>query len=90
MGLVNYLTGPDDLLSRARQYVAELAAQVSPASLRDTKGLVYRHLGVGYPEALREADALQWASMDRVDAKEGATALLERRPAVFPRIGEAP
>jgi enoyl-CoA hydratase/carnithine racemase len=70
--------------------VVDLAEQVSPASLADTKRLVYRHLAVGYEDALRETDVVQWASLDRVDAKEGASALLERRPPVFPRIGTAP
>jgi enoyl-CoA hydratase/carnithine racemase len=90
IGLVEHLTEPDDLVPAARRYVEELAATVSPASLRDTKRLVYRHLGVGYEEALRETDALQWASMDRVDAGEGARALLERRAPSFPRIGGNP
>ncbi|HLY81881.1 MAG TPA: enoyl-CoA hydratase-related protein [Acidimicrobiales bacterium] len=90
MGLVQYVTEPADLLSTVRQYVVDLAEQVSPASLADTKRLVYRHLGVGYEDALRETDVVQWESLDRVDAKEGASALLERRPPVFPRIGIAP
>jgi enoyl-CoA hydratase/carnithine racemase len=89
IGLVDYLTDADDLLVAARHYIEELAAQVSPASLRDTKRLVYRHLGVGYPEAVREADEYQWASLDRPDAKEGALALAERRPARFDRLGHA-
>jgi enoyl-CoA hydratase/carnithine racemase len=87
IGLVEHLAEPDGLVPAARRYVEELAATVSPASLRDTKRLVYRHLGTGLEEALRETDALQWASMDRIDASEGARSLLERRPPSFPRIG---
>ncbi len=87
IGLVEYLTDDDDLLGSARRYLEQLAGEVSPASIRDTKRLVYRHAGVGYDEALREADAVQWESLDRYDAREGARALLERRPAVFPRLG---
>jgi enoyl-CoA hydratase/carnithine racemase len=90
MGLVEYVTEPADLLSTVRRYVVDLAEQVSPASLADTKRLVYRHLALGYEDALRETDVVQWESLDRVDAKEGASALLERRPPVFPRIGTAP
>ena len=55
--------------------------------MADTKRLVYGHLGVGYEDALRETDDVQYAALDRVDAKEGAMALLERRPASFPRLG---
>jgi enoyl-CoA hydratase/carnithine racemase len=87
MGLVEYLVEPDALLATARQYVVDLAEQVSPASLRDTKRLVYRQLGQAYPEALAETDALQWESMDRFDAREGATSFVERRPPAFPRLG---
>ena len=87
IGLVEYLTEADELLPAARRYVEELAAQASPASLRDTKRLVYSHLGTGYPEAVQEADEYQWASLDRPDAKEGASALAERRQAQFPRLG---
>lgn len=87
IGLAEFLTGADDLLGATRRYIEQLAEDVSPASISDTKRLVYRHLGVGYDEALREADAVQWESLDRYDAREGARALLERRPAVFPRLG---
>lgn len=90
IGLVDYVVDPADLLPRARAYIEDLAANVSPASLRDTKRLVYGHLGLGYPEALREADATQWRAMDRFDAREGAAALLERRQANFPRLGREP
>jgi enoyl-CoA hydratase/carnithine racemase len=86
IGLVEFLTEPGDLVARAQAFVRDLAANVSPASLADTKRMVYRHLGVGYPEALREADAVQWAAMDRPDAREGAQALLEKRPPRFPRL----
>jgi enoyl-CoA hydratase/carnithine racemase len=50
--------------------------------------MVYRHIGVGYPEALREVDKVQWAAVSRPDAAEGARALLERREPKFPRLGE--
>jgi enoyl-CoA hydratase/carnithine racemase len=86
IGLVEFLTEPADLVERAQAFVRDLAANASPASLADTKRLVYRHLGVGFPEALREADAVQWAAMDRPDAREGAQALLEKRPPRFPRL----
>ncbi len=45
--------------------------------------------GVTYPEALREIDGVQYAALDRVDAKEGAAALLEKRAPSFPRLGDA-
>jgi enoyl-CoA hydratase/carnithine racemase len=87
IGLVQELVDPDELLPAARRYVVDLAENVSPASLADTKRLVYRHLGVGYEDALRETDEVQYAALDRPDAREGAAALLEKRPPSFPRLG---
>jgi enoyl-CoA hydratase/carnithine racemase len=87
LGLVQQVTPPDELVDTACAYVRDLATNVSPASLADTKRLVYRHLGVGYPEALREADEVQYGSLDRIDAKEGVAALLEKRLPSFPRLG---
>ena len=88
VGLVQQLAEPDDLLAAARRYVVELAENVSPASLADTKRLVYEGYGVRYPEALQEIDAVQYAALDRIDAKEGAAALIEKRPPDFPRLGD--
>ena len=78
---------PDDLLARAHRYVVELAEVASPGSLRDTKAMVYAHLGLGYPDALRDANEVQWAAVARPDATEGAMSLLERRPPQFSRLG---
>ena len=87
LGLVEHLAAPDELVDRACDYVRRIAASASPASVADTKRMVYRHLGVGYPEALREADQVQWAAVGRPDAAEGARALLERREPKFRRLG---
>jgi len=88
IGLVQQVVEPDDLLAACRRYIVDLAENVSPASLADTKRLVYEGFGVQYPDALREIDDVQYAALDRVDAKEGAAALIEKRPANFPRLGE--
>jgi enoyl-CoA hydratase/carnithine racemase len=89
LGLVQQVVEPDDLLAAAHRYVTDLAEHVSPASLADTKRLVYEGFGVPYPAALGEIDAVQYAALDRIDAKEGAAALIERRPPRFPRIPAA-
>jgi enoyl-CoA hydratase/carnithine racemase len=88
IGLVQQVVEPDDLLAACRRYVVDLAENVSPASLADTKRLVYEGFGVTYPDALEEIDRVQYAALDRVDAKEGAAALIEKRPAAFPRLGQ--
>ncbi|MFN0147905.1 MAG: enoyl-CoA hydratase-related protein [Dehalococcoidia bacterium] len=87
IGLVEYLCEPEELLDRARAYVRELAANAPPKTIADTKRLVYAHLGAGYPEAFRDADAAQWVALERPDAAEGARALLEKRAATFERLG---
>ena len=87
IGLVQQVVDAGDLLPAARRFVVDLAENVSPASLADTKRLVYRHLGVGYEDALLETDEVQYAALDRPDAKEGAAALLEKRSPTFPRLG---
>ena len=87
IGLVQQVVEPDDLLAAARRYVVDLAENVSPASLADTKRLVYEGFGVAYPEALETIDDVQYAALDRVDAKEGAAALIEKRAAAVPATG---
>lgn len=87
IGLVEFVTEPGELVTRAQDFVRELAANVSPGSLRETKRLVYDHLGLGFEPALRDADAAQWRALDRPDALEGARSYLEKRPPHFARLG---
>jgi len=88
MGLVEFLTDGDDLLQQAGDYIRELAANASPASLRDTKRLVYDNLGMTYGPALQQAHGLQEASLLRADAVEGVKSFVERRPPNFDRLGK--
>jgi len=87
IGLVEHLSSPEKLVDDACAYIRKIAASASPASVADTKRMVYRHAGVGYPEALQEVDTVQWNAVSRPDASEGARALLERREPKFPRLG---
>jgi enoyl-CoA hydratase/carnithine racemase len=85
---VQRVVEPDQLLATARAYIEDLAANVSPASLADTKRMVYAHGGQELRPALLDADEMTWAAVGRSDAREGAQALLERRQPAFPRIGD--
>jgi len=87
-GLVQSVVPGDALLDSACDYIRRLASTSSPAAIAETKRLLYRHLGTGYVEALQEADAVQWRFVTGPDAREGATALLEKRAAHFARLGE--
>jgi enoyl-CoA hydratase/carnithine racemase len=86
VGLAEQVCEPEELLPVATNYVRRIAASAPPAAIADTKRLVYRHMGMGYAEALDEADAATWAAVDRSDAREGAEALLERREPRFARL----
>lgn len=88
LGLVDRLTAPESLVDEACDYVKRLAGTSSPAAIAETKRLVYRHVGTGYVEALREAEVSQNAFVAAPDAAEGARALLEKRTPKFKRLGE--
>jgi enoyl-CoA hydratase/carnithine racemase len=87
MGLVDRVAAPDELLDQACGYVRRLAETAPPAAIAETKRLLYRHLGMGYREALTEAETSQSAFVTRTDAVEGARAFLEKRPPRFERLG---
>ncbi|MCP5179799.1 MAG: enoyl-CoA hydratase/isomerase family protein [Pseudomonadales bacterium] len=86
-GLVEKVVPPEQLLESARDYVRNLATTSAPAAIAETKRLVYRHLGLGYEAALREAEASQWRFVASDDAREGARALIEKRAPNFSRLG---
>lgn len=87
IGMVEHLSGDADPVEQAIAYIRELSVTVSPASIADAKAMVYRHVGMGYAEALPEIDIATWAALDRPDSTEGAVSLIERRAPNFPRLG---
>ena len=88
LGLVQQVVEPAELLPTVTSYVSDLAANVAPKALADTKRLVYSHGGLALRAALVEADEATWAAVSRPDAREGAMSLLERRAPNFERVGE--
>jgi enoyl-CoA hydratase/carnithine racemase len=84
-GLVEHVT-EGDVVAAACDYVRTLATVASPSAIAATKRMVYEHLGLGFPEALRDADETAWAAVASADAAEGARALLERRAPQFGRL----
>ena len=87
LGLVDKVVEPDQLIANACDYVKRLAVTSAPAAVAATKRLVYKHLGVGYVDALREAEVIQNQFVAAPDAAEGATALIEKRAPRFKRLG---
>jgi len=88
LGLVDRVVPPDQLLDEAVGYIEKLAVTSAPAAMAATKRLIYDHLGVGFEQALREAETVQNEFVARPDANEGARALLEKRAPRFERLGQ--
>ncbi|MFD9888699.1 enoyl-CoA hydratase/isomerase family protein [Amycolatopsis sp. NPDC059027] len=82
LGLLTALTEPDDLLARAGELAATIAAQ-APIAVQEGKRLVDDGVETGLAAALtREQQVLSWLSTTD-DAREGVAAFLEKRAAVF-------
>lgn len=86
LGLVERLLPDDELVSGTCAYVQSLAENVAPATLAETKRLVYQHVGCDYRSALEETEIAQERFVGEDDAKEGARALLEKRAPRFRRV----
>ena len=88
MGVVNRALPTDQVLAAAVDYVRDLAARCSPASMAIMKRQVYQQLHAGLGTAEREAQALMVESFGRDDFGEGLRAFFEKRPPQFRRIGD--
>ncbi|MFI5314622.1 MAG: enoyl-CoA hydratase [Myxococcota bacterium] len=86
IGLVNRVLPGGELVSRCQDYVRELAAHSSPASMQVMKRQVYQQLTRELGPSLDEAVKLMVESFSRPDFKEGVASFLERRPPKFPRV----
>ncbi len=90
IGLLDRIVPADQLLSAVVDYVADLAAQISPSAIAVMKSQVWRHLSEPMLAALTDADRLTQAQLKHPDAREGAMALIERRAPNFqPWTGES-
>lgn len=86
IGLVDRTLPPDELLTRALQYIAALNEYSAPASLMLMKRQVYRHMNMSLGEALSETEKLMRESLTRMDANEGAASFVEKRKPRFSRV----
>ena len=86
LGLLDHLVGRDELLPFARQYVEQLAASCSPASIAVMKQQVVRHLHRGLGAAEAESQRLMVESFSRPDFAEGVRSFIEKRPPQFRRL----
>jgi len=87
LGLVNAALPRADVLPHAQQYIRDLAATSSPASIAIMKRQVYQQLHAGLLAAEREARELMLESFGRSDFREGVSSFLAKRPPAFGRLG---
>jgi enoyl-CoA hydratase/carnithine racemase len=83
IGLVHQVTEPEELLARAVDHAADLAAHCSPASLAAIKSQVWGDLERSRAEALDHTLALMNASFGGHDLAEALAARTEKRTPVF-------
>jgi enoyl-CoA hydratase/carnithine racemase len=86
LGLVNAAMPADQVLEHSRQYVRDMAARCSPASLAVMKRQVYAQLHAGLGPAEQESQRLMVESFGRPDFAEGVRSFLEKRPPSFDRL----
>jgi enoyl-CoA hydratase/carnithine racemase len=84
-GLVRSLHAPDELLPAARALAREIADNAAPVSVALTRQMLWRLAGADHPMAAHRVDSRAIQARGRsADAREGVSAFLEKRPAVYP------
>lgn len=86
IGFVDRIVARDRLLGEARDYIRELAANVSPRSMAVMKSQIYAHLSAALEPAVRETDRIMNDALAHPDATEGVASFIERRPPRFLRL----
>jgi enoyl-CoA hydratase/carnithine racemase len=83
MGLVNQVFPQDIFLQKVGEYARDLAANVSPRSMRIIKRQTYEALFQGLGEAFDISEREMIASLQSEDFKEGVAHFLEKRAPAF-------
>ncbi len=83
-GLVRSLHAPDELLPAARALAREIADHTAPVSVALTRQMLWRMAGQDHPMQAHRVDSRAIQSRGQsADAREGVSAFLEKRPAVY-------
>jgi enoyl-CoA hydratase/carnithine racemase len=83
MGMLNGVVPADKLIEHTLAYATELAANVSPTSMKVMKEQLYADLSQSLEAAEQRALTLMKESLKRSDFKEGVASFLEKRPPNF-------
>jgi enoyl-CoA hydratase/carnithine racemase len=83
MGLVNQVLPQDVFAAKVAEYARELAASVSPRSLRVIKRQVYEGMFQSLAEAFAVSEREMFESLQSADFKEGVAHFLEKRAPNF-------
>lgn len=86
IGLINGVVPAEDLVEHCSEYIRNLAANCSPASMAVMKQQVYQQLHAGLGGAERDSIRLMQESFARPDFKEGVQSFMQKRPPQFARI----
>jgi enoyl-CoA hydratase/carnithine racemase len=89
-GLVRSLHAPEDLLPAAKALAREIADNTAPVSVALSRQMLWRMAGADQPMEAHKVDSRAIQSRGAsADTKEGVTAFLEKRPAVYPNTVSA-
>jgi enoyl-CoA hydratase/carnithine racemase len=84
-GLVRSLHAPDELLPAAQALAREIADNTAPVSVALSRQMLWRMAAAPHPMDAHRIDSRSiQARGQSADAREGVTAFLEKRAAVFP------
>jgi enoyl-CoA hydratase/carnithine racemase len=84
-GLLRSVHEPGELLRAARALAAEIVENTAPVSVALARRMLWTMLGAEHPMLAHRADSRgMFYRGQSADAREGVTAFLEKRPALFP------
>ncbi len=88
LGILSAAFEPNELMPHVMAYAADLAANVSPASMATIKHQVNSEPALTARDATNNAEELMRESLEGSDVGEGVSSFLEKRQVAFPPLGD--